>query len=105
MRAFPESHGNTNRIPDMGIARPHARMLDLVLPRTRRGQEIDRGSLPFQERRVRMTAKERRRANRRKKHEREAMLEMRNMCGNKDLTPYNAILQMRTNGKAEIRLK
>ena len=52
-----------------------------------------------------MTAKERRRANRRKKHEREAMLEMRNMCGNKDLTPYNAILQMRTNGKAEVRLK
>lgn len=52
-----------------------------------------------------MTAKERRRANRRKKHEREAMLEMRNMCDNKDLTPYNAILQMRTNGKAEIRLK
>ena len=49
-----------------------------------------------------MTAKERRRANRRKKHEREAMLEMRNMCGNKDLTPYNAIMQMRTNGKAEI---
>ena len=29
------------------------------------------------------------------------MLQMRNMCGNKDLTPYNAILQMRTNGKAE----
>lgn len=52
-----------------------------------------------------MTSKERRRANRRRKHEREAMLEMRNMCGNKDLTPYNAILQMRTNGKAEIRLK
>lgn len=52
-----------------------------------------------------MTSKERRRANRRKKHEREAMLEMRNMYGNRDLTPYNAILQMRTNGKAEIRLK
>ena len=52
-----------------------------------------------------MTAKERRRANRRKKHEREAMLQMRNLGGNKDLTPYNAILQMRTNGKAEIRLK
>lgn len=52
-----------------------------------------------------MTSKERRRTNRRKKHEREAVLEMRNMFGNKDLTPYNAILQMRTNGKAEIRLK
>ena len=52
-----------------------------------------------------MTSKERRRANRRKKHEREAMLEMRNMYGSRDLTPYNAILQMRANGKAEIRLK
>lgn len=52
-----------------------------------------------------MTSKERRRTNWRKKHEREAVLEMRNMFGNKDLTPYNAILQMRTNGKAEIRLK
>ncbi len=49
-----------------------------------------------------MTGKERRRANRRKKHERQALLEMRNMCGSKDLTPYNAVLQMRTNGKAEI---
>lgn len=52
-----------------------------------------------------MTSKERRRANRRKKHEREAMQQMRNMYGNRDLTPYNAILQMRTNGKAEIQLK
>ena len=52
-----------------------------------------------------MTQKERRRANRRKKHEREAMIEMRNMYGNKDLTAYNAVLQMRTNGKAEIRLR
>ena len=52
-----------------------------------------------------MTAKERRRANRRKKHEREAMLEMRNMGGNKDVTPYKAILQWRANGKAELRLK
>ena len=52
-----------------------------------------------------MTAKERRRANRRKKHEQEALLEMRNMYGRKDLTAYNAVLQIRTNGKAEIRLK
>lgn len=52
-----------------------------------------------------MNSKERRRANRRKKHQREAMIEMRNMYGNKDLTAYNAVLQMRTNGKAEIRLK
>ena len=52
-----------------------------------------------------MTAKERRRANRRKKYQREALLEMKNMYGNKDLTAYNAVLQIRTNGAAEIRLK
>lgn len=52
-----------------------------------------------------MTGKERRRANRRKKHQREALMEMRNMYGNKDLTPYNAVLQVRTSGKADIRLK
>ena len=52
-----------------------------------------------------MTAKERRRANRRKKHQRETLLEMKNVYGNKDLTAYNAVLQIRTNGKADIRLK
>ena len=52
-----------------------------------------------------MTAKERRLANRRMKHQREALLEMKNMYGNKDLTAYNAVLQIRTNGKADIRLK
>lgn len=51
-----------------------------------------------------MTQKERRRENRRKKHQREALIEMRNMYGNKDLTPYNAVLQIRTNRKATIRL-
>ena len=51
-----------------------------------------------------MTQKERRRENRRKKHQREALLEMRNMYGHKDLTPYNAVLQIRTNGKAPIKL-
>ena len=52
-----------------------------------------------------MAAKDRRRARRRLKHQREAMLEMRNMYGNKDLTAYNAVLQIRTHGTAEIRLK
>ena len=51
-----------------------------------------------------MTQKERRTENRRKKHQREALIEMRNMYGNKDLTPYNAVLQIRTKGKATIRL-
>jgi hypothetical protein len=51
-----------------------------------------------------MTQKERRRENRRKKHQREALIEMRNMYGKKDLTPYNAVLQIRAKGKATIRL-
>ena len=44
------------------------------------------------------------RANRRKKHY-EEKLARRNSCGMKDLTPYNAVQQMRTNGKAEIALR
>ena len=51
-----------------------------------------------------MTKNERRGEIRRKKHQREALIEMRNMYGNKDLTPYNAVLQIRTNRKATIRL-
>ena len=52
-----------------------------------------------------MSNRAKQRANRRKKHQREALLEMKNMYGNKDLTAYNAVLQIRTNGKANIRLK
>ena len=52
-----------------------------------------------------MRDRSRQRENRRKKHAREAMLEMRNAYGNKDLTAYNAVLQIRTNGAAAIRLK
>ena len=44
------------------------------------------------------------RANRKLK-EREAYLDKRNHFGNKDLTAYNAVQQIRTNGKAEIALK
>ena len=51
-----------------------------------------------------MTQKERRRENRRKKHQREALIEIRNMYGNKDLTPYNAVLQIRAKEKSTIRL-
>ena len=51
-----------------------------------------------------MTQKERRRENRRKKHQREALIEMRNMYGNKELTPYNAVLQIRAKEKSTIRL-
>ena len=52
-----------------------------------------------------MSTRAKQRENRRKKHQREALLEMKNMYGNKDLTAYNAVLQIRTNGKADIRLK
>ena len=51
-----------------------------------------------------MSNRAKQRENRRKKHQREALIEMRNMYGNKDLTPYNAVLQIRTNRKATIRL-
>ena len=52
-----------------------------------------------------MTQKERRRENRRKKHQREALIEIRNMYGNKDLTPYNAVLKMKKGKNASITLK
>ena len=52
-----------------------------------------------------MSNRAKQRENRRKKPQREALLEMKNMYGNKDLTAYNAVLQIRTNGKAGIRLK
>ena len=52
-----------------------------------------------------MSNRAKQRENRRKKHQREALLEMKNMYGNKDLTAYNAVLQIRTHGAAEIRLK
>ena len=51
-----------------------------------------------------MSNRAKQRENRRKKHQREALIEMRNMYGNKDLTPYNAVLQIRAKGKATIRL-
>lgn len=44
------------------------------------------------------------RANRKLK-KREEMLDKRNACGVKDLTAYNAVMQIRTNGKAPIILK
>ena len=44
------------------------------------------------------------RANRKLK-EQELRLDKRNHFGNKDLTAYNAVQQILTNGKAEIALK
>ena len=44
------------------------------------------------------------RANRRKKHHEEKLAKYDNR-GMKDLTPYNAVQMIRTNGKAEIALR
>ena len=44
------------------------------------------------------------RANRKIKLQ-EERLDKRNHCGTKDLTAYNAVQQIRTNGKAEIALR
>ena len=44
------------------------------------------------------------RANRKLK-KKEEMLSKRNNCGVKDLTAYNAVMQIRTHGKAPIVLK
>ena len=41
----------------------------------------------------------------RKAQRKEAMIDKRNSCGVKDLTAYNALLQIRTNGKANIVLR
>lgn len=44
------------------------------------------------------------RANRKLKV-REEMMDKRNHCGAKDLTAYNAVQQLRSNGRAEIILR
>lgn len=51
-----------------------------------------------------MKDRKRQRANRRLKHH-EEMIDRHSGYGCKDLTPYNAVLQIRTNGKADIALK
>ena len=40
-----------------------------------------------------------------KKQRKEEIIDKRNSYGIKDLTAYNAVLQIRTNGKANIALK
>ena len=51
-----------------------------------------------------MKSRIKQRANRKMK-EQEARLDKRNHYGNKDLTVYNAVQQIRTNSKAEIALR
>lgn len=41
----------------------------------------------------------------RKKEQKEAMISKRNYCGVKDLTAYNAVQQISTDGKATIVLR
>ena len=51
-----------------------------------------------------MKDRKRQRQNRKLKHHEEA-LDKRSSTGYKDLTPYNAVLKMKTDGKAQIALK
>lgn len=41
----------------------------------------------------------------RKQQRRKENLEKRNSCGVKDLTAYNALMQIKTNGKSDIVLR
>lgn len=51
-----------------------------------------------------MKDRKRQRENRRLKNK-EELIDRRNNCGVEDLTAYNAVLQIKTNGKAEIVLR
>jgi len=51
-----------------------------------------------------MKDRKRQRENRRLKNK-EELIDRRNNCGVKDLTAYNAVLQIKTNGKATIVLR
>ena len=62
----------------------------------------DRGSLT--KRRMHMRNRQEQRELHRKQT-REKMIDKSNYCGVKDLTAYNAVMQIRTNGKANIVLK
>lgn len=51
-----------------------------------------------------MKDRKRQRENRRLKSK-EELIDRRNHCGVKDLTAYNAVLQIKTNGRAPIVLR
>ena len=51
-----------------------------------------------------MKDRKRQRENRRIKHQ-EELLSKRIECGYKDMTPYNAVLRIKTKGKAGVVLK
>ena len=60
-------------------------------------------SLFFQKKAMNLKDRKRQRENRRIK-QREERIDKRNDCGVKDLTAYNAVRQIMTNGKANIVL-
>ena len=65
---------------------------------------FDRDSPAFGKEGLSMKNRIKQRANRKMK-EMEERLDKRNHYGNKDLTAYNAVQQIRTKGKAEITLR
>ena len=75
-----------------------------VVARTGSPGRFDRESLPLGKEESYMKNRIKQRANRKLKTM-EERLEKRNHYGNKDLTAYNAVQQIRTNGKAEIALR
>jgi hypothetical protein len=69
------------------------------------GSEPRWGVYPFSKKEEKyMKNRIKQRANRKLKLQ-EERLDKRNNCGVKDLTPYNAVQQIRTKGKAEIALR
>lgn len=60
-------------------------------------------SIFFQKEAMNLKDRKRQRENRRIK-QREKLIDKRNDCGVKDLTAYNAVRQIMTNGKANIVL-
>lgn len=69
-------------------------------------REGSRGNLPKRERTedTYMKDRKRQRENRRIKHQ-EELLSKRSECDYKDMTPYNAVLRIKTKGKAGVVLK
>lgn len=55
--------------------------------------------------RKRQRANHKLKVERERRQRQEELLDRRNDCGVKDLTAYNAVLQIKTNGKADIALR
>lgn len=86
-----------------------SKLHNLLYQRTSTGQAVSRNrgsslSITGEIGGADMKDRKRQRANRKLKH-REGMLDKHSGYGYKDLTPYNAVLKMKTDGKAQIALK